>query len=413
MGIQMVNRTAYIISTGKHIVPFEDPVSEVLVKETPLRLQQQQALAEAGFSARLVRDWSEIVARDLPCPVLTDDLFFTSEALRDFLRFSESRVRSTQCAIAESTTFAKTLLPFHPRVCGRIPYPLYYLRDLNAEEFEPVVIDLEELRFPVRIPMHMRGGADVAIPLSTKALVQISHPVDILGANFACLHLRFARTFASAYKKLWLALRAASTRVPKLLAKLNKIGPSCDIHPTACLEGAEIGSGVAIGANAVVRMSHVGDGCSIGDGVVVKHSVVGENSVLFSDVTLGFAVTYPETFLINGPYHLSVFGRESAMFATILDDYRLDGKPIRMEVNGTFLPHTFPFAGSFIGHRTRVAGGSIIAPGRILPNDLLIFPSSSNVLTRIESGLPRNEPLFIQEGGLKPATSRLVDACAK
>lgn len=398
-----MRRAAYIISTGKRIVPYGDPVEEVLITEKPLRVHQRDALVRAGFSARFVSHWSEIAAADLPCPVVADNLFFTTEALEDFLRLSASRGRSTQCAIPETTTFAKALLPFHTRVSGRIPYSMYYLLTPGEQEFEPVVIDPEEVRFPIRIPQHMSRGADVAISISVKLLVEISHPADILAANLACLHIRFARVFGSAFKKLWLAMRAGSARPAHVLAKMNRIGPRCDIHPTACLEGAEIGADVVIGANAVVRMSHIGDGCSIGDGVVVKHSVLGERTVIFSEVSLGFAVTYPDVFLIHGPYHLSVFGRESAMFATILDDFRLDGKPIRLEVDGALREHPFPFVGSFIGHRTRVAGGSIIAPGRILPNDLLIFPASNNVLTRIDPHLPKGEPLLIEDGRLKPA----------
>jgi NDP-sugar pyrophosphorylase family protein len=163
-------------------------------------------------------------------------------------------------------------------------------------------------------------------------------------------------------------------------------------------------------------MSNIGDGCNIGDGSVVQHSVVGAGSVLFDDLTLGFAVCYPETFLIHGPYHLSVFGRASAMFATILDDYRLDGKPIRLEMGGKLVAHPFPFMGSFIGHRTRVAGGSIISPGRSIPNDVLVFPSPGSVLSRVGEDLPRGVPLFIQNGGLeqfaptfsKPAVERVL-----
>lgn len=398
----MGSRTAYVLPTGKRISPWGDPVGEVLVKQKPLRRQQEAALAEAGFTARYIAKRGEIDPADLPCLLLTDDLFFTSDALREFVRLSEAGSGSTQCAISEEAAFAKSLLPFHERVEGRIPYTLYWLRDADATRFETLVMDMDEIKVPVRIPSHMRRGAEVAISLSARPLVQISHPCDVLGANIAAVHVRFARAFKSLPRKLLLALRALSVQPARLLAGMNRIGPGCDIHPTAYLEGAEIGANVKIGAHAVVRMSDIGDGCELGDCAVVKHCVVGSNSVLFNDLTLGFAVTYPETFLIHGPYHLSVFGRESAMFATILDDYRLDGRPIRLEVDGDLLPHPFPFVGSFVGHRTRVAGGSIISPGRILPNDLLIFPSNSHVLSRIDPGLPLHEPLFIEDGRLKP-----------
>jgi acetyltransferase-like isoleucine patch superfamily enzyme len=401
-------RTAYVLQTRKRIQPFNDAVGEILIQEKPLRARQEEALAETGFAAHFIATREEIARTDLPCVVLTDDLYFTADALRTFLRHSEEVSGSTQCAIDASAAFAKSLLPFHTRIEGRIDFPLFYLRDLG-DSYQPVVIDMKELKVPVVIPAHMRRGADIEISLSCRPLVCISHPTDILAANFAQLHVRFAKAFSSTFHKVKLMLLARSKKVPYLLAKMNKIGPGCDIHPTAWIEGAEIGANVTIGAYSVIRMSHIGDGCAIGDGSVIKHSVVGANSVIFDDLTLGFAVTYPETFLIHGPYHLSVFGRESAMFATILDDYRLDGKPIRLDVDGKLVPHPFPFVGSFIGHRTRVGGGSIISPGRILPNDLLVFPAAGSVLTYLDPNLPKNEPLFIEDGWLRP----LAHQCAR
>jgi hypothetical protein len=56
--------------------------------------------------------------------------------------------------------------------------------------------------------------------------------------------------------------------------------------------------------------------------------------------------------------------------------------------------------GSFIGHRTRVAGGCILAPGRLIPNDLLILPPPASVLSRIPADAPAGVPLSIHEGTL-------------
>lgn len=401
-----MKRLAYVLATHKRIAPWDDPVGEVLIKGRPLHRHQREALAAAGFAVKTISERAEIDPADLPCLLLSDDLFFTPEVVSELVRRSGESGRSTQASIQETSTFARSLLPFHPREDGRILFPLYVLREPEPVAFDPVVMEIDDLTFPVSIPDHMRRGVEVAISLSTRPLVTISHAVDVLGANIGCLHARFARAFTSTPRKLLLALRARSVQPARLLAKMNRVGPGCDIHPTAYLEGAEIGAGVKIGAHAVVRMSYVGDGCELGDCAVVKHSVVGEGSVLFNDLTLGFGVCYPETFLIHGPYHLSVFGRQSAMFATILDDYRLDNRPIRLEVDGELRPHPFPFVGSFIGHRTRVAGGSIISPGRILPNDLMVFPPLNNVLTYIDDDLPTGEPLFIEEGRLKPLPAR-------
>jgi hypothetical protein len=398
----MSRRTAYIIRTSKLIAPFNDPVTDVLVNQRPLGERQTEALSELGFTVRRVTGMEEISAEDYPCLALTDDLYFNAATLREFLRVSQPIAGSTQCAIPKETAFARIFTPFlAEQSSDQIKFPLYWLKSPNRAEFHEAVIDIGEHKVSFTIPAHMRGAAEIVIPMCLRPLLLLSCAVDLLFANAVCLHERFAEVLSSRFRQTMLMMRAGSMKPAHLLSKMNRIGPGCEIHPTAWLEGAEIGANVQIGANAVVRMSNIGDGCNIGDGSVVKHSVVGAGSVLFDDLTLGFAVCYPETFLIHGPYHLSVFGRASAMFATILDDYRLDGKPIRLEMGGKLVAHPFPFLGSFIGHRTRVAGGSIISPGRSIPNDLLIFPSPSSVLSRIGEDLPRGVPLFIQNGGLE------------
>jgi carbonic anhydrase/acetyltransferase-like protein (isoleucine patch superfamily) len=398
----MTRPIAYIVKTAKPIAPFGDDVSEVLINHKSLRDQQRDALTGSGFEIRYVSRQDEIPDEEYPCLVLTDDLYFTAASVRSFLKISEGTSSSTQCAISKDTAFCRLFAPFKDSDSPyRVDFPMYHLKQPRSADLQPVVIDVCEHKLPFYIPAHMRGSAETALPVTSRPIVQISYAVDILLANIACLHVRFAQALDSLAQRMLLLMRARSTQPARVLARLNRVGPGCDIHPTAYLEGAEIGANVKIGANAVIRMSSIGDGCDIGDGSVVKHSIVGEGSVLFDDLTLGFAVCYPETFLIHGPYHLSVFGRASAMFATILHDFRLDGNPIRLEIDGHLLPFPFPFVGSFIGHRTRVAGGSVISPGRSIPNDLLIFPSPGEVLSRIPADVPRGVPLFIQNGELR------------
>jgi carbonic anhydrase/acetyltransferase-like protein (isoleucine patch superfamily) len=398
----MKSKRAYIIRTGKRMLPFDDPIGDVLIKETSLDELQQSVLSKAGFSVRYISNQDEISRKDYPCLLITDDVYFNAGTLHQFLRLSRRTSRSTRACTAKDSAFSRIFAPFHDDQSKDLNrFPFYYLKTPSSKEFQPVVIDMGEHQVPFNLPAHMRGSVETILPMIARPLVQLTHPLDLIFANIVSLHVRFAEALSSRFQRAQLVGRARSLRPSRLLSRMNRIGKGCDIHPTACLEGAEIGSRVQIGANAVVRMSRVGDGCHIGDGSVVKHSVLGAGSVLYDDLTLGFAVCYPETFLIHGPYHLSLFGRASAMFATILDDFRLDGKHIRLQINGKLVAHPFPFIGSFIGHRTRVAGGSIIAPGRSIPNDLLIFPSPNQVLTRIGDQLPSGVPLFIRNGELQ------------
>ncbi|MBZ5615786.1 MAG: hypothetical protein LAO23_17405 [Acidobacteriia bacterium] len=410
----MMHNLAFILETSRHVEPFGDHVSDTLINHKPLRERQEDALTELGFAVRRISRTEQIAAANWPCVLCRDDVFFNSACLREFLRLSRKAPGSTQCAISKETAFARIFLPFQEdETSDVVRFPLYCLRGPNPAEAVATAIDVREHKLPFYIPPHMRGADQTVLPACVRPLIQIRHAVDVLFANVACVHARFAEVLDSAARRLLLGLRALSLQPARVLTHMNRIGPGCDIHPTAWLEGAEIGAKVQIGANAVIRMSSIGDGCQIGDGSVVKHSVVGSGSVLFDDLTLGFAVCYPETFLIHGPYHLSVFGRSSAMFATILDDFRLDGKPIRLEIDGRLVQFPFPFIGSFIGHRSRVAGGSIISPGRIIPNDLLIFPPAEGTLSRIASNVPRGVPLFIQDGNLREAARNASGEAAR
>ena len=392
---------AFLIKTGRRIPPFDDPVADVLVGRSTLGSLQREVLSALGLTLREVTSLAEIPEQDYPCLAIDDDVYFSASAIEEFMRLSSCMVKSTRCAISSKTIFSRALTPFQDRASGDLlRFPLHYLR-APSSCLQDVTIDILEELFPVKLPRHMTGSEQTALPAAVRPLVQIRIAADILFANIAHLNIRFAELVRSRVRRTLLALRARSLQPARLLSRMNKIGAGCDIHPTACLEGAEIGARVQIGAHAVVRMSSIGDDCQIGDGSVVKHSVIGNGSVLFDDLTVGFVVCYPETFLIHGPYHLSVFGRSSAMFATILDDFRIDGKPIQLMRDGALLPYPLPFMGCFVGHRTRVAGGSIISPGRSIPNDLLILPSPDAVLGRIPAGLPRGVPLFIQHGTLR------------
>src|SRR5262249_44768867 len=159
----------------------------------------------------------------------------------------------------------------------RVRFPLYYLKSADAD-VRVEVIDPGEYMLPFYIPAHMRGPAETTLPICYRPVIQIRHAMDILFANIASLHVRFAAALDSPIQRTLLVLRAMSAQPARVLSKMNKIGPGCDIHPTASLEGAEIGANVQVGAHAVIRMSSIGDGCQVGDGAIVKHSVVGNGS---------------------------------------------------------------------------------------------------------------------------------------
>lgn len=399
-------RKLFILRSDVRIAPFGDPVGECPIVHAPLREWQARAAALLGAEAVSIADPREIGPGDHPCLLARDDLFFTADTLREFVRLAARRGASTRFAARSGTAYFRTAAPFQEGDDGeRVTFPLELrVGPTGGASLPATLVDLGEHDLPVALPAHMKGGREVALPAVVRPILQLRHPVHLLCANLLAVNVRFARLAGSRVRQALLAARAGSRRPVNLLARMNRVGAGCDVHPTARLEGAELGRGVRVGAHALVRMSSVGDGCDVGDGAVVRHCVLGAGTVLFDNLDLNFVLTYPEVFLIHGPYNLSVFGRAAAMFATILTDFRLDGKPIRLEVDGQLREFPFPFVGSFVGHRTRVGGGSIIAPGRLIPNDLLVFPSPRSVLASVDPLAPRSVPLAIEDGRLKVIT---------
>jgi ADP-glucose pyrophosphorylase len=154
----------------------------------------------------------------------------------------------------------------------------------------------------------------------------------------------------------------------------NSFGPGATIHPSAVVEGSTLGPGVYIGAQSIVRNSVLGKDAVIADAVVVHRSVIGDGVQIYPQCRVVHSVMYPESFLSHSPFQFSLMGREAAVFATIVCDARMDQKTIRTIVGGRAVDSGLTFLGLTVGHRAKVAGGVVTEPGRIVPNDVVVFP---------------------------------------
>jgi hypothetical protein len=159
-------------------------------------------------------------------------------------------------------------------------------------------------------------------------------------------------------------VRAMAQRVARAYTRVDR---TAEVHPTAVLEGAIVGPGARIGAHCVVRYGVIGAGARLHDGAKVELSVVGAGAWLMHDLVLFRSVAEAGTFLIHGPYQFSLFERGSAAFATILMDYRPDGRPIQVKTPAGLRPYGGRFLGSVLGEGARTLGGCLLAPGRIVP----------------------------------------------
>ena len=89
---------------------------------------------------------------------------------------------------------------------------------------------------------------------------------------------------------------------------------------------------------------------------------------------LQFSITYESVFTIHGPYQFSIFGRNTAVFATINCDIRLDEKTIAIPTQNGIVDSQQHLLGIAYGHEAKVGASNIIAAGRIVPNGTILNP---------------------------------------
>jgi hypothetical protein len=258
---------------------------------------------------------------------------------------------------------------------------------------ERLAIPLPARRWPLDLPISLAPARNVSVPRAL--LVPARGPFDPLFANqiaiFSALERR-ARTSPLAW------LRALAPRAPgaglaqRIGLAANRIERGADVHPTAVIEGSTIGSGARIGALCTVRYSVIGPDARLHDGAKVEYSVVGRGSWLMHDLVLSRSVTEEEVFLIHGPYQFSLFQRRSAAFATILMDWRPQGPILALSESGV-RPYGGAFLGSVIGEEAKLLGGTLLAPGRVVPPGVWLAPDPASIHAVSAAGLPPGSAL--------------------
>lgn len=364
---------AYVVKNDKRIEPFDEPARDCLVLNQTIT--DAQAEVFTGFEMEMisVSDASQITDTDEHL-VLGDNLFFTPELLNEFVERSRQEKSVTVCALKCGLTTLRTAVIAQNVLAGNgyTEYALHYFPEAgHREATRALVIAPDDFSASVAMPSHMCGAEKYLVPMTERFVVQIDHWVNLWAVNIASILAGGARLKKSSKAKLlFLALKARSFNKWKILCQLNKIGRSCDIHPTAYVEGSVIGDGVTIEAGAVVRESVIGEGSLIGNGVVVEESVIGEGSTILNGHIL-YSVLYPHSFSVAEMVSASLVGKDTFMgLNSTLTDFRLDGKNVTVLKNGIAVDSGNTFLGSCLGHGVYLGSGCIVAPGRTVPNDL-------------------------------------------
>lgn len=381
---------AYIVRTEKKIEPFGDFACDCFIAGKTLSNLQRGCLDKLGIEPVPVLGITEVAKLDdsPECIVFGDNLYFTPELLAEFLARSREQGQSTVCALEKSLTTQRTVIDVQDVVaCSSfVEYGLRYLALRSKDAFclglaVPIVIDPEQFYASISMPAHVCGNDDYQIPLTDKFVIQIDHWANLWAANLIAILARGVKLQRmSSIRKLVYAIGAGSLNVWKNLSHFNKIGRGCDIHPTAYLEGSEIGDCVRIGAGAIIRESVIGSGVFVGNGVTVEESIVGEKGNIMHGHIL-YSVLYPGVFSVAQMISASLIGRDSFVGSGVtLTDFRLDGKNIVVLKDGVKVDTQNKFLGCCLGHKVYLGSGCIVAPGRAISSGVRITVGADRII---------------------------------
>ncbi len=376
----------YIITKGQHLEIFGDPIADVLVLNKRLVDWQVDTARRAGLNAQFVRS---IENQSPPYFIMNEDVFFTQRFLNEFVRRATAIGSNCRAGLSKNE-LQNRLVRSHSlahHVPGGYCYDLRYVTDISLED-EFVLIAMDDLKYSTMpLPYAISKTRETIYCSSTLAILQITAPLHLYQAN---MHANFE---ACAER----VVRANLSDAGQSDERGNRVGSHCNIHPTAYLEGCDIGDGVQIGAYAVLRYSTLGPGVRIADAVNMFRSIVGENSQICEQHRVIMSVIYPECFLISGAFQFSIMGYASGIFAAWITDARMDQQTLKTVVGGKVVDSGLPYLGCIMGHNAKVTAGVVTAPGRVIPNGAEIHLAPHLTYKGLPANHPPNTPYFVGE----------------
>ncbi len=318
--------------------------------------------------------------------IFEDDLVFSKD-------FVKQVVAAAKMQADQSLRFCLKPNSFNTRYClaqsvhenENLKFNFYYKVN-GSKAVKDFFIRQRVFENRIAIPRQILKEGFYSFDQCATFISQVLSPFHLLQANLAFLFLNFIglRTILPEFiVNRWLPTHS---RLFFLALRLrNKIGKNCKIHPTAILEGCELGNNVTVGAYSIVRVSKIGSGTSLEEHTLVKYSVLGKNNYVSNGNQLNGCMTYDDAFLIHGPYQFSIFGNSATAMAVINCDLRLDQKSIQIETSRGRLDSKQFLLGIAYGHGAKVGGGNIILPGRIVPNNYHLPPPSFTKTTFVKS----------------------------
>lgn len=373
----------FIESSSRCLSPFGEPAAEAPILQRPLRQWLEEALAAAGLT--------RVSAPVPPCMIVPDNAFLTATAIQAFL--SGAAGRDATLVLGKSA-FGKSLAPLQPHVTETPDgWRFSRIRWVSGRGEEPVdvVIDPAEKIHPIGVPAaFLKEGEATQMGLPLRAVAEVHHWSHLLTLNHLAraIELRQVPKIHHLPRVLSAFLRARSLNRWKLLGKLNRIDPGCDIHPTAVVEASRLARGVRIGPHARVFFSNLGEGAEVMSHAAAEFTTLGAGAVIAQNAIVRLSLLYPGAVAAQSTMQKCVLGRRAvAATGSYCFDLNLD-REIRVEMDGHLQSCGSRLLGVALGHGAFLGCGVHVASGREIPNHRRVLLDPSRVISRIDPQPP-------------------------
>lgn len=426
---------AFIYPSGTVIEPLGDPASESRILNQTLEANMMQLLTRLRLEPVRITDPAQ--ASGERYLLLPDNLYVTGALLYEFLKAAAKESGTVALALTESpfTRFSTPLQELRSQGEGddRIwIYPLVRVDrtaggDVDPATARPLVTHARAWNLPVWKAQDVPGRPKQFLPVTFHQAILIESWYHIWCANVLAGPVWAARQAFQPRRAVWLLIKLLWSLVSYLPVQLARAiggvpvtiggasllehvgrhlvvrGKRCRVHPTAVVIASELGDDVEVGPYSIVALSVLGKGVSIDACGEVRNSVVGEGTHLIHRPAFNAAVCYPGCRI--SLVQASLLGR-NASFGGEVRAYDLNLKgPVTIAHKGRVMATGTSGLGTCVGHGAQLWGRISLAPGRVIPNGVMIIEDPHVVLQRVPDDVKPGVIHAIRKGVLTPVGS--------
>lgn len=404
----------YVIEDNRHVLPFNEPASQLTLGIEPLKIHQENLFASVFKMCDLggifhTADQIQYIAPG-EAIVYRDNLWFDREFLEYFLQQALPTRQPCRAAFyADDVAFRTYTLPLttgFERIRDKngrdiCLVDLWYFPNGYADNILPIPVPSEadeksaEKGF-YNVPhfmVHEQG--DLTHYLPARALLSIESWVHIYYASVIFGVFTRGSRFEKFVKEhnfytlklLWRGLMEQKQVL--MTSEVVRVGKDTTIDPSAIITGpTTIGNNCFIGPGAVIDNCAIGNDVNISQGCQLMLSTIANNCFLPFRASMFMSSMMESTILAqNTCVQMCVIGRNSFLGAgSTFTDFNLLGE---LTERGQIVPRPIKAAnirgelesvgqavlGSAVGHNCRIGAGMIIFPGRMIESDVVLVAS--------------------------------------